>query len=52
MEVVAKEALILGIRRERKDVTRLIANRGVYYRVKAGDYSIIVKKETVVAASP
>lgn len=26
MEAVAKEALMLGVRREKKDVTRLIAN--------------------------
>jgi len=52
VKAVAKEVLILGIRREKKDITRLIANRGVYRGVKASNYSIIVKKETIVAAGP
>jgi hypothetical protein len=52
IKVVAKEALMLSVKREKKDVIRLIANGRVYRGVKASDYSIIVKKETVVAASP
>ena len=52
VEVITKEVLILGVRREKKDVTRLVVDRGVCRGVKAGDYSIVVKKETVVAAGP
>jgi sarcosine oxidase/L-pipecolate oxidase len=52
VEAVAKEASMLGVRREKKDVTRLIADGGVCRGVEAGDYSIVVKKETVVAAGP
>jgi hypothetical protein len=51
-EVVVKEVLILGVRREKKDVIRLIANRGVCREVEASNYSIILKKESIIAASP
>ena len=50
VEAVAKEASMLGVRREKKDVTRLFVSEGVCWGVEAGGYSIIVKKETVVAA--
>jgi sarcosine oxidase/L-pipecolate oxidase len=52
VETVAKEASLLGVRREKRDVTRLIADGGVCWGVEAGDYSVVVKKETVVAAGP
>ena len=52
VEAVAKEASMLGVTREKKDVTRLIADGGVCRGVEAGDCSIVVKKETVVAAGP
>jgi hypothetical protein len=51
IKVIAKEALILSIKKEKKDIIRLIANGGVYYKVKASNYSIIIKKETIIAAS-
>jgi sarcosine oxidase/L-pipecolate oxidase len=52
VEAVAKKASMLGVRREKKDVTRLIVDGGVCWGVEVGDYSVVAKKETVVAAGP
>jgi sarcosine oxidase/L-pipecolate oxidase len=52
VEAVAKKASLLGVRREKRDVTRLVVDGGVCCGVEAGDYTVIVEKETVVAAGP
>ena len=52
IKAVVKKALILGIKREKKDVIKLIINGGACRGIKVSDYNIIAKKETVVAASP
>lgn len=52
VEAVAKEASLLGVRREKREVTRLLVEGGVCRGVEAGDHSVVVEKETVVAAGP
>ena len=51
VEAVAKTASMLGVIREKKDVTRLVVDGGVCRGVEAGDYSIVVET-TVVATGP
>lgn len=52
VEAVAKEAARLGVRREKKNVTRLIVENGICLGVDGDDFRVMAEKETVVAAGP
>ena len=51
VEAVADEASKLGVKREKKDVTRLVVNEGVCLGVEA-DNCTIVAGTTIIAAGP
>ena len=51
IEAVAEEASKLGVKREKKDVTRLIVNEGVCLGVEANNCTILAGT-TIVAAGP
>ncbi|KAL9125162.1 MAG: hypothetical protein Q9217_005594 [Psora testacea] len=51
VEAVAKEASLLGVIRETKDVTRLIINEGVCLGVEA-DHCRVIAGKTIIAAGP
>jgi len=49
VEAVAKQASLLGVRREQRNITKLLTDNGVSRGVEAGDESFMAKK-TIVAA--